>query len=136
MPERTPTVLIIDDEIDMRMLVRVVIDMAHTGLAVVGEAADGPEGIEVWRSLNGPPVPDVIVLDNRMPLLSGLEVAELILHERPEQKIVLFSAFLDEEVRRSAKAVGISACVTKEDASQLPELIQGLLADRRNGTDG
>ena len=131
MPERTPTVLIIDDEIDMRMLVRVVIDMSHTGLSVVGEAAAGPEGIEVWRSLNGPPVPDVIVLDNRMPHLSGLEVAELILQERPEQKIVLFSAFLDEEVRSAAESVGVSACVTKEDASELPDLIRRLF-----GTSG
>ena len=127
MPERTPTVLIIDDEIDMRMLVRVVIDMANTGLKVVGEAADGPEGIEVWRALNGPPVPDVIVLDNRMPLLSGLEVAELILQERPDQKIVLFSAFLDDEVRTAAESVGVSACVTKEDAAQLPDLIRRVL---------
>jgi CheY-like chemotaxis protein len=111
----------------MRMLVRVVIDMANTGLKVVGEAADGPEGIEVWRALKGPPVPDVIVLDNRMPLLSGLEVAELILQERPEQKIVLFSAFLDDEVRSAAEAVGVSACVTKEDAAQLPELIRRVL---------
>ena len=127
MPEQTPTVLIIDDEVDMRMLVRVVIDMAHTGLTVVGEAADGPEGIEAWRALNGPPVPDVIVLDNRMPMLSGLEVAELILQERPEQLIVLFSAFLDEEVRAAAQAVGVAACVTKEDAATLPDLIRRLL---------
>ena len=129
MPEREPTVLIVDDEIDMRMLVRVVINMAHTGLSVVGEAADGLEGLNVWRSLDGPPEPDVIVLDNRMPTLTGLEVAELILQERPEQVIVLFSAFLDDEIRAAAQAVGVTACVTKEDAAQLPDLIRSLLAD-------
>jgi len=68
-------------------------------------------------------VPDVIILDNRMPNRSGLEVAEDILTERPEQRIVLFSAFLDDQVRGQARELGIAACLTKEDVAQLPELI-------------
>ena len=37
--------LIVDDEMDMRMLVRVVIEMSNHGLSIVGEAADGDEAI-------------------------------------------------------------------------------------------
>ena len=73
------TMLIVDDEMDMRMLVRVVIEIANDGLSIVGEAADGAEALRVWRDLDGPPVPDVVILDNRMPELTGLEVAEQIL---------------------------------------------------------
>jgi CheY-like chemotaxis protein len=120
--------LIVDDELDMRMLVRVVIEMANNGLSIVGEASDGAEAIQVWRALDGPPVPDVIILDNRMPGLTGLEVAEKILQERPEQLIVLYSAFLDDEIREQAKALGVTRCVSKHDLEQLPSVINELTA--------
>jgi len=122
------TMLIVDDELDMRMLVRVVIEMANHGLTIVGEAADGDEAIRVWRDLDGPPVPDVVILDNRMPGLSGIEVAQQILAERPTQLIVLYSAFLDDSVRAQAREVGIATCVSKEDLERLPGVIQELTA--------
>jgi YesN/AraC family two-component response regulator len=73
------TILIVDDELDIRKLIRVVIEVANAGFTVVGEAVDGPDALRVWHDLNGPPVPDVIILDNRMPQLTGLEVARQIL---------------------------------------------------------
>ena len=115
------TMLIVDDELDMRMLVRLVIEMANNGLSIVGEAADGVEALQVWRDLDGPPVPDVVILDNRMPELSGLEVAEQILRERPAQLIVLYSAFLDDNVRAKARELGITMCVSKHDLEKPPE---------------
>ncbi|MGV3760144.1 MAG: response regulator transcription factor [Actinomycetota bacterium] len=122
------TMLIVDDELDMRMLVRLVIEMANDGLTIVGEATDGPEAIQVWRDLDGPPVPDVVILDNRMPGLSGLEVAQRILEERPDQIIVLYSAFLDAEVRAKADELGISSCVSKHELDRLPDLVRELTA--------
>jgi CheY-like chemotaxis protein len=120
------TMLIVDDELDMRMLVRIVIEMANNGLSIVGEAADGIEALQVWRDLDGPPVPDVIILDNRMPELSGLEVAEEILQERPGQLIVLYSAFLDDTVRARAAELGIAMCVSKNELEQLPHVVRAL----------
>jgi CheY-like chemotaxis protein len=122
------TMLIVDDEMDMRMLVRVVIEMANHGLSIVGEAASGDEAIRMWRDLDPPPIPDVVILDNRMPGLTGLEVAEHILAERPDQLIVLYSAFLDDEVRAQASEIGITRCVSKEDLESLPSVIQELTA--------
>ena len=122
------TVMIADDELDMRALVRAVLEASDIGVSVVGEAADGAEAIEVWRALDGPPLPDVIVLDHRMPGLTGLEVAQQILAERPRQLIVLYSAFLSEEVRARAVEAGISRCVSKQDLVQLPHVIDELTA--------
>lgn len=120
------TMLIVDDELDMRMLIRIVIEMANNGLSIVGEAADGDEAIQVWRDLDGPPVPDVVILDNRMPKLTGLEVAEQILAERPDQLILLYSAFLDDAVRAKASELGITRCVSKQELEQLPSLVREL----------
>ena len=122
------TMLIVDDEMDMRMLVRVVIEMANHGLSIVGEASDGDEALRVWRDLDGPPIPDVVILDNRMPGLTGIEVAQQILAERPAQIIVLYSAFLDDEVRVQADEIGIARCVSKEDLDALPGVIHELTA--------
>jgi two-component system chemotaxis response regulator CheY len=122
------TLLIVDDEVDMRILVRMVMQAANDGLTIVGEAVDGSDAIRVWRDLDGPPVPDVIILDNRMPGLSGLEVAQKILAERPEQLIVLYSAFLDDHVRAQAADIGISMCASKQDLERLPSLVRELAA--------
>jgi CheY-like chemotaxis protein len=126
--DSSTTILVVDDEMDMRMLVRVILDLANRGWAIVGEAADGAAAIQAWRNLNGPPVPDVIVLDNRMPELTGLEVAEQILAERPDQKIILYSAFLDDNVRQQADALGVRECVTKEELDRLPDVIDAILS--------
>ena len=119
-------ILVVDDEMDMRMLVRAVIEIANHGLSIIGEATDGLEALELWRSLDGPPAADVIVLDNRMPGPSGLEVAGTILSLQPDQRIVLFTAFLDEEIRAQAAEIGIAACVSKDDLHALPEVIWSL----------
>jgi CheY-like chemotaxis protein len=95
-------------------------------LTVVGEATDGEEALEVWRQLDPPPVPDVVVLDNRMPKLTGLEVAEEMLGQLPEQIVVLYSAFLDDTVRAEAKRIGIAACLSKGDIRELPATIKRL----------
>lgn len=123
------TILIVDDDLDMRLLVRMAIELANRGLEVVGEAADGNEALAMWRALDGPPVPDVIILDNRMPGMTGLEVAERILAERPEQLVVLYTAFPEPAVRSEAERLGVAACVSKGDHNSLPDLVRRLAGD-------
>ena len=115
------SVLIADDEEDLRALVRVLLTRA--GFDVVAEAIDGEEALEEVARLEPPPIPTVLVLDNRMPGLSGLEVAALVRERVPSQRIVLFSAFLDREVEEQAKSVGIRACVSKTHIASLPEIV-------------
>ena len=119
------TVLVVDDEDDIRQLVRAVLEGA--GFRVVEEAADGIGALDTLQELEAPPVPTVIVLDNRMPGLTGLEVAERVLDQIPEQRIVLFSAFLNDEITAHAHELGISACASKSDVALLPQLITGVI---------
>lgn len=122
----TRTVLIVDDEIDMRLLVRVVLTSAKNGIEVVAEAIDGDDAVSVFRSLDTPVVPDVVILDNRMPGRTGIEVAAEMRATSPEQRIILFSAYLDDELRAQADALGIAACVSKIDVETLPDLVLDL----------
>lgn len=119
------TILIVDDDPDMRALVKTLIEVdgQHT---VVAEAVDGPDALAVYRTLNAPPTPDVIILDNRMPELSGLQVAERILAQVPSQRIVLFTAFPDDETVSRADAIGIARVVSKDEFSTLPAIVRSL----------
>ena len=120
-----PSVFVVDDEPEMRMLARVFLERG--GFNVVTEAEDGPQALERFMDLNPPPIPSVVLLDNRMPGLTGLEVAERMLSQQPDQVIVLFSAHLDTAVKVKAREIGIAACVSKMEASRLPEIIRTLL---------
>jgi CheY-like chemotaxis protein len=120
-----PSVFVVDDEPEMRMLARVFLERG--GFKVVDEAEDGPQALERFLDLNPPPIPSVVLLDNRMPGLTGLEVAEQMLARHPSQVIVLFSAHLDTAVKEKALSIGIAACASKTEASRLPDLIRSLL---------
>ncbi len=120
-----PSVFVVDDEPDIRMLVRVVLE--RSGFQVVGEAEDGPQAVERFHDFDPPATPSVVLLDNRMPGLTGLEVAERILAEQPSQVIVLFSAHLDSSVQERAQAIGIAACASKMETHRIPEIIRAVL---------
>jgi CheY-like chemotaxis protein len=122
--------LIVDDDLDMRLLIRLVIEMANEGLRVVGEAADGIEALEVYEALGPPEIPDVVILDNRMPNMTGLEAARRILERFPDQVVILYSAFLDADVRREAAELGVAACITKNEVDTIPERIHQLTGSR------
>jgi two-component system chemotaxis response regulator CheY len=121
-----PTVLIVDDEVDMRLLVRVILESGKGDVEVVGEAVDGIDALEKFNTLDPPAVPDVVILDNRMPGRSGIEVAEEMLRNEPRQSIVLFSGFFTPEVEARAKELGVAACVSKTDFERLPQLVLDL----------
>lgn len=103
--------LVVDDEEDMRLLVSAVITIENQGLAVVGEAAGGREAIELVRELD----PTAVVLDQRMPDMTGIETAEALLEERPDLHIVLYTAYVDDETVDRAGDLGVHAVVPKGD---------------------
>jgi len=105
----------------MRLLLRRVFERAE--IAVVGEAVDGLDALRVINELGPPPVRAVIVLDNMMPGLTGLEAAEQMLRNDPALRIVLFTAFLSDEVSQRAKEIGIRVAVSKSDLFNLAPII-------------
>jgi CheY-like chemotaxis protein len=123
-----PTVLIVDDDADMRLLARIVLE--KSGIDVAAEALDGLGALETLKRLNRAGLPTVILLDNQMPGLSGLDVAGRILAERPDQLIVLFTACLDAQVAARAAKLGIVACVSKPEVGHLPRVIRDVVAAR------
>jgi YesN/AraC family two-component response regulator len=114
--------LIVDDEGDVRLLLQLIIDRENDGLRVVGTASSGDEALELRRGLDV----DVVILDHRMPGLSGLETATAMLAEVPDLPIVLYSAFTDERMAAEAREIGVRECVEKGDAPRLVSVLRQL----------
>ena len=106
--------LVADDEPDIRLMLRTVLRARGWK---VEEASSGSEALEMCRE--GGEF-DAVVLDQKMPGLTGAETAQKLRAEGFVLPIILYSAYLTEEVERLARDVGIEA-VAKED-------LQGLIA--------
>jgi DNA-binding NarL/FixJ family response regulator len=80
---------------------------------IVGEAADGPEGIQKSAELQ----PDVILLDIGLPKVNGIDAAKPILSVAPHSKIVFVSVELCPELVQGALRTGAHGYVVKSDAA-------------------
>ena len=79
-------------------------------MIIVGEAANGRQAVELFREH----VPDVAVLDVRMPVLSGIDAAITIRHDFPRARLIALSTYGgDEDIRRALEA-GMRAYLTKD----------------------
>ena len=116
---RTIRVLVVDDEPDLRLLLGSLLAL-DPRFEVAAEASDGPSAIDAFQKVR----PDVVVLDHRMPGMTGLQVAEVLLAQVPDQPIVLFSAFLDSETRQAATAAGVKAVLSKEAVFDLAGVLE------------
>ena len=119
-------VLVVDDMDEMRILVRVSLRAAGF---VVGEATSGAEALALIDQLN----PMVVVVDETLPGMSGLETARQILQRRPDQLIVLFSASLNQRLGAAAVGVGVAACVSKLRYQDLVPAVQALVSSGSTG---
>ena len=107
--------LVVDDTDHVRKMLRSMLEL--DGFAVVGEAAGGTEAIELCDAVD----PDVVVLDYKMPGLDGLATASRIRARRPRQMVILYTAFLDEDIERRAATIGITLCIGKVEGLQALE---------------
>jgi CheY-like chemotaxis protein len=108
MPGSTIRVLLCDDVQAFRALVRFSLE-DEEGIEVVGEAADGNEGIRQAASLQ----PDVILLDLSMPECDGLEAIPAIAERAPGAQIVALSGFTADRMAEPVLARGARAYLEK-----------------------
>jgi DNA-binding NarL/FixJ family response regulator len=110
--------VIADDADDLRLLMRLVLDL-DVRFDVVGEAADGVEALAVVDEHD----PDLLVLDLAMPNMDGLEVLQR-LQSRTRPPIVVLSGFKNEEMVSRAMALGARDYITKgQDISELADVL-------------
>jgi len=99
--------MVVDDTDHVRRMLRNMLEL--DGFEVVAEAGSGPDAV----SAVGDADPDVVVLDYKMPDVDGLETAERIRAARPDQVMIMYTAFVDADLQQRAKDVGVSVVLGK-----------------------
>jgi two-component system, response regulator PdtaR len=117
-------VLVVDDTEHVRNMLVEMLEL--DGFSVVGKADSGQTAIDLASESN----PDVVVMDYKMPEMDGLAAARTIKDERPDQAIILYTAYMDPDLEARAKQSGIALCVGKvEGLNQLERHISELCRD-------
>ena len=99
-------ILVAEDETIIRLDLRALLEGA--GFEVCAEARDGEEAVALARS----ELPDLAILDVKMPRLDGIEAARRILDERPIP-VVMLTAYGQEELVARAVEVGVFGYLVK-----------------------
>lgn len=115
--------VVADDSALMRRAIKDAV-RAIPGCAVVGEAANGLEALELVRLY----LPDLVVLDINMPVMGGMETLSLLKREQPDIHVVMVSSILEQEMRDHVLGLGAYACVEKgpELWERLPAIVAEL----------
>jgi CheY-like chemotaxis protein len=110
-----PVVLIVDDEAGVREMLRVNLTLEGWK---VEEATTGEEAIEQWKLTT----PAVVLLDQNLKTMSGLECASRLRILSDDTRIILFSWYLDAEASKEARRLRVLP-MPKADQSRLLELL-------------
>jgi DNA-binding NarL/FixJ family response regulator len=95
---------------------------AEPDLAVVGEADDGAQGVELAEALR----PDLVLMDIRMPVLDGLGAAREMQARSLPSRVLLITTFDPGEYAEPAREAGVSGVLLKDDAAE--ELVAAVRA--------
>ena len=120
-------VLIVDDSPDLRELIEMVIDASGLGWRVVATAAEGRAAIQEAQVHQ----PDLVLLDNAMPVMDGMAALPQIREVAPEATVVMLSAFPSSTAAESALRAGAHGYIEKSGlVSELVNSLVAILRDR------
>lgn len=102
-------ILLVDDDPAMRVALRRFLE--RNGHQIVGEAHDGAEGLAAARAS----APDLVIMDLRMPNMTGTEAARLLRKTNPDIAVIIHSAFDERGFKTVAEKAGVVRYVVKGD---------------------
>src|ERR1700686_3673194 len=105
----TIRILVAEDHLVARVGVSTIVNM-QPDMTVVAEAANGQQAVELFRKH----LPDVTLLDLRMPVMTGVEAAIAIRADYPHARMIALTTYGGDEDIRRALAAGVQAYLTKD----------------------
>ena len=104
-------VLIVDDEVLVRVGLKTTIDWEANGFTVVAEASNGEQGYEQYKKFS----PDVVITDIKMPKKDGLWLVEQVRVDNPHIKILVLTCYDDFDYARRALKFGVDDYILKSE---------------------
>ena len=113
-------ILIADDHEMVRIGVSAYLS-AQPDMTVVGEAENGEEAVKKALELK----PDIILMDNVMPIMTGAEATAKIIEQWPTAKVMMVTSFLDDDkVYPAIEAGAVSYLLKTSNAKQIADAIR------------
>jgi DNA-binding NarL/FixJ family response regulator len=106
--QKSLRVVIVDDHALLRMGTRQILSEAE-GIHVVAEAQNAAEAMDAIRATS----PDLVLIDIRLPDRNGIDVARSVVQEHPSTRVVILSAYDDEDYVRAAMDAGVAGYLLK-----------------------
>lgn len=114
-------VLLVDDQALIREGLAIILG-AQPDIKVVGQAADGQEGVGLAGRLQ----PDVILMDIKMPRMDGIKATRQIKEDLPETPIIILTTYAEDELVFEGIRAGASGYLLKDiTRDQLAEAVRG-----------
>ena len=120
-------VLLVDDQGLFREALATLLGL-HSQLEIVGEAADGQAGVALAQTLR----PDVVLMDLRMPGMSGVEATRRLRGLVPEARVLVLTTFEDDDEVLAAIEAGAAGYMLK--ASPAEKLVEAICTVMRGGS--
>lgn len=124
---RPTSVMIVDDQRYARLGLALMIRKSPD-LRVVAEAGDGQEALEVLKRLNRPTgLPDVVLMDVRMPGMDGISATRAMARRFPTVKVLVLTTYDEDDYAFGALEVGASGFLLKDvRAAQLAQAVRAV----------
>jgi DNA-binding NarL/FixJ family response regulator len=121
-------ILVVDDHHVVRQGI-VALIATETDMQSVGEAANGREALQLFRTLS----PDIVLMDLQMPEMNGLDAIIAIRAEAPEARIIVLTTFSgDAQVLRALKAGARGYLLKNAAYKEMLEAIRAVYSGRKS----
>ncbi len=107
-------IFLVDDLPDVRQMIKMRLAL-EPDMQIVGEAERADKALELVPQLK----PDVVIMDIRMPEVSGIEATQALKEIAPQSPVVVLSLYDDPNTRSQAKAAGAVAFIAKQDPEEV-----------------
>jgi YesN/AraC family two-component response regulator len=124
--------LIVDDDVNIREGITAAVPWSEHGIEVVGQAADGAEGLACFRADR----PDIVITDWAMPIFDGLELTQMIrqpgTNSNPYVAVIMLTGHSEKKRVTAARDAGVTEFLAKPlSAKALYQRIVNVVANPR-----
>jgi two-component system invasion response regulator UvrY len=118
-------ILVVDDNATVRHYYRAILEQ-QIGWEVSGEARTAHEALQRLEES----LPDLVLLDFKMPDLNGIELAREIIRQWPALPILMVSVYFSKQLAIAARAAGIRGACAKSDIGSIVKAVDTVLHEQ------
>lgn len=116
-------IAIVDDDRLVAISLKTIIE-AEPGFEVAGTGFNGQDAVGLYERLK----PDILLMDIRMEVMTGLEAGEIILKNHPEARVLLLTTFADDDYIIKAIKIGAKGYILKQNFESIVPSLKAVYA--------